>query len=249
MSLALAWLSRTSGPPVSMRLPLSLVALLVGKIAQPRNYNLGAPPHQNRPVTTIVLRVRYGQVFGTCFLWYRASRGCTALSKHQDLTVTFLTWLVLAQGGGGITAHFFLITLCETGTVQIRRFASGVLLESHAMSPVASHRPLQLVLDPLAPDGIAVKLLLLEAQAPFVIHEVDPSRESCVSVANPQGKLPCWLDADATCIWEANAIMRYVCDKHDLDPQFYFSDDDNLKWRTDMVSTIFHDPLQFSPSP
>ena len=41
-------------------------------------------PHQNRPVATIVLRVRYGQGFGACFLWYRALRGCTALSKNQD---------------------------------------------------------------------------------------------------------------------------------------------------------------------
>ena len=60
MSLPLAWLSRTSGPLVSMRLPLSSVILLVGKIPQPRNYNLGAPrvaPIPQSPTKTALLQL------------------------------------------------------------------------------------------------------------------------------------------------------------------------------------------------
>jgi len=93
----------------------------------------------------------------------------------------------------------------------------------------------ELILDPLAPDGLAVKLLLIEARVPFIVHEVDPSRESNVMVANPQGKVPCWIDSDGSCVWEANAIMRYINDKHGLEDQFYFADQGPLKWRTDMA--------------
>ena len=35
-------------------------------------------------------------------------------------------------------------------------------------------------------------------------------------------------------MWEANAIMRYICDKYDLHPQFYLSESGSLKTRTDM---------------
>lgn len=93
----------------------------------------------------------------------------------------------------------------------------------------------ELTLDPLAPDGIAVKLLLLEAQAPFIIHEIDPLREVPKSVGNPQGRLPSWKDADGSCLWEAHAIMRYVHAKHGLDDEFYFGGEGPLKFRTDQA--------------
>ena len=61
-------------------------------------------PRQNRLVATIVLRVRYGHVFGTCFLLVpRTARlHRLVLAPGPGLTLTFLTWLVLAQEGAGV---------------------------------------------------------------------------------------------------------------------------------------------------
>eukprot|EP00668_Euglena_longa_P040532 GGOE01053363.1.p1 GENE.GGOE01053363.1~~GGOE01053363.1.p1 ORF type:complete len:695 (-),score=97.85 GGOE01053363.1:415-2412(-) len=112
----------------------------------------------------------------------------------------------------------------ETPTIRQRREQK---LWQHSLG--------ELTLDPLAPDGIAVKLLLLEAQAPFVIHEVDPISDSNVKASNPHGKVPYWVDADGSCIWEAHSIMRYVNDKHILPDSFYFADEGPMKWRTDMA--------------
>ena len=54
-----------------------------------------------------MLRVRYGQVFGTCFLLVPRVAWLHRLveAPGPGLTVTFLTWLVLAQGGGGTRDH------------------------------------------------------------------------------------------------------------------------------------------------
>ena len=35
-------------------------------------------------LNSIVVRVRYGQVFASYILWYRALRASTALSEHRD---------------------------------------------------------------------------------------------------------------------------------------------------------------------
>lgn len=106
-----------------------------------------------------------------------------------------------------------------------------------------SHNLGELILDTTAPDGLAIKLLLLEAKAPFIVHEVDLAQDNVRSAGNPHGKVPCWLDYDGSCVWEANAIMRYVCDKYDLDPRFYFHDSDSLKCRVDMALDWCHTAL------
>uniref|UniRef100_A0A7S1NM55 GST N-terminal domain-containing protein n=1 Tax=Eutreptiella gymnastica TaxID=73025 RepID=A0A7S1NM55_9EUGL len=101
----------------------------------------------------------------------------------------------------------------------------------------------ELLLDAIAPDGLAVKLMLLEAKAPFIMHEVDLMQDNVRSEANPHGKVPCWIDQDGSCVWEANAIMRYICDKYDLHPQFYLSESGSLKTRTDMGLDWCHTAL------
>ena len=58
------------------------------------------------PPLVLVLRMRYGQVFGTSFLLVPCAARLHGLvqAPGPSLTVTFLTWLVLAQGGGGVTS-------------------------------------------------------------------------------------------------------------------------------------------------
>ena len=86
MSLLLAWLSRTSGPPVSRRLPLLSV-----------NLKMGFPKHGCCDYFAWGEVWAGFQVFICCFGTAHAS---TALSKHS-LAGTFLTFQVLAQRGGG----------------------------------------------------------------------------------------------------------------------------------------------------
>ena len=101
--------------------------------------------------------------------------------------------------------------------------------ENEMLDPQNSAPPLgELFVDRTAPESLAPWLLLLDANAMFVIHLVD-SNTSYRTMANPHGKIPTWIDADGSCLWESNAVMRYLCLKHKLDPQFYATNDLNLR--------------------
>ena len=68
----------------------------------------------------------------------------------------------------------------------------------------------ELFVDPTCPESLAPWLLLLDANALFVIHMTGPET-SYRTMANPHGKIPTWIDADGSCMWESNAgvYMHY----------------------------------------
>jgi glutathione S-transferase len=113
-----------------------------------------------------------------------------------------------------------------TTPVEVVEVAESVL----PASPVPEGPTLgELFVDPTSPESLAPWLLLLDANSVFVIHMVDP-QTSYVNPVNPLGKVPLWVDSDGSCIWESNAIMRFICLKHRLPP--HFSSTDNLEMRT-----------------
>ena len=55
---------------------------------------------------------------------------------------------------------------------------------------------------------------------PYVLIDVDIEAKEHMSpefrAMNPNCKVPLLRDTDGTCVWESNAIMRYICEKHNL---------------------------------
>lgn len=68
-------------------------------------------------------------------------------------------------------------------------------------------------------------LLLKEAGIPFEFVEVDiadgDNRTAEFLAMNPMGQVPTYAETDGTVIWESNAIMRFICDKHIVPSHLY----------------------------
>ena len=68
-------------------------------------------------------------------------------------------------------------------------------------------------------------LLLKEIGVPFELVEVDilngdnHTREFLAM--NPMGQVPTYAETDGTVIWESNAIMRFICDRHHVPKHYY----------------------------
>ena len=58
------------------------------------------------------------------------------------------------------------------------------------------------------------------AGVPYVLVDIDLEKKEHLTEEfrklNPNCKVPVLRDTDGTCVWESNAIMRYICEKHKL---------------------------------
>ena len=102
MLLHLAWLLRTSGPPVNMSPQQSLVLLLMGMISfMSSTCGMGMSLGIMLPWYGMVW---YGQVSGDIrsFGTARRAQAQACLSTGARVTVVLMTFRVLAQGGAGV---------------------------------------------------------------------------------------------------------------------------------------------------
>jgi glutathione S-transferase len=81
-------------------------------------------------------------------------------------------------------------------------------------------------------------MLLRESNIPFDLIEVDFAKGDTHTPEflsmNPMGKVPTYVEADGSVIWESNAIMRYICERHGV-PEHFYPRDVNLRGRLEMA--------------
>ena len=68
-------------------------------------------------------------------------------------------------------------------------------------------------------------LLLKEAGIPFELVVVDVTKGDSHTpeflALNPMGKVPVFVNADGTVVWESNTIMRYIAEYFDIPDSFF----------------------------
>lgn len=77
------------------------------------------------------------------------------------------------------------------------------------------------------------------AGIPFEFVEVDiaegDNRSLEFLAMNPLGQVPTYAETDGTVIWESNAILRFICDRHIVPRHMYPKEQTNLKGRIEMA--------------
>eukprot|EP00667_Euglena_gracilis_P016653 EG_transcript_17452 len=81
-------------------------------------------------------------------------------------------------------------------------------------------------------------LLLKEIGLPFELVEVDLTKGDNHTneflAMNPMGQVPTYVETDGIVVWESNAIMRFICEKH-TGPKHLYPRDVNLRGRIEMA--------------
>eukprot|EP00994_Dinema_validum_P001182 NODE_1235_length_1041_cov_194.218750_g946_i0.p1 GENE.NODE_1235_length_1041_cov_194.218750_g946_i0~~NODE_1235_length_1041_cov_194.218750_g946_i0.p1 ORF type:complete len:286 (-),score=32.32 NODE_1235_length_1041_cov_194.218750_g946_i0:133-990(-) len=94
----------------------------------------------------------------------------------------------------------------------------------------------KLYVNKLSANCMGPWILLREANIHFELMDVQ--MQDCKSAdflsMNPMGKVPTYMDSDGSVIWESNSIMRFICEKHNVDERF-FPHESNLRGRIEMA--------------
>jgi glutathione S-transferase len=106
-------------------------------------------------------------------------------------------------------------------------------------APQSGDAPLpKLYIHQLSTNCMGPWMLLRESGIPFDLIEVDFLRGDTHTPEflsmNPMGKVPTYVESDGSVIWESNAIMRYICERHAV-PEHYYPRDVNLRGRIEMA--------------
>eukprot|EP00755_Sulcionema_specki_P025157 Sspe_Gene.82688::Locus_54199_Transcript_1_1_Confidence_1.000_Length_761::g.82688::m.82688/K00799/GST, gst; glutathione S-transferase len=95
-------------------------------------------------------------------------------------------------------------------------------------------------------------LLLSEAKVDYELKDIDipkgETRTPEFMAMNPMHSVPTLKDADGTCVWESNAILRYIANKYPSARKFYPEDpkaralcDMALDWRSNVLYSAIGD--------
>eukprot|EP00995_Heteronema_vittatum_P001560 NODE_1220_length_1032_cov_41.455748_g846_i0.p1 GENE.NODE_1220_length_1032_cov_41.455748_g846_i0~~NODE_1220_length_1032_cov_41.455748_g846_i0.p1 ORF type:complete len:309 (+),score=114.62 NODE_1220_length_1032_cov_41.455748_g846_i0:105-929(+) len=112
------------------------------------------------------------------------------------------------------------------------RYDSMIPYDDQITAPVA-----KLYIHRLSANCMGPWMLLREAGIPFDLIEVDLTKGDTHTPEflsmNPMGKVPTYVETDGSVIWESNAIMRYICERHGLAD--FYPREPNLRGRVEMA--------------
>eukprot|EP01059_Diplonema_ambulator_P005378 TRINITY_DN15117_c0_g1_i1.p1 TRINITY_DN15117_c0_g1~~TRINITY_DN15117_c0_g1_i1.p1 ORF type:complete len:294 (+),score=41.47 TRINITY_DN15117_c0_g1_i1:60-941(+) len=107
-----------------------------------------------------------------------------------------------------------------------RSFMAAVL--AGAPPPVAKEGKVQLFLMRLSVNCHGPWVLLRQAKVEYELRDTDlttgENKKPAFLEMNPVHTVPTVRDADGTCVWESNAVMRYICNKYQQAAKYYPQD-------------------------
>lgn len=114
-----------------------------------------------------------------------------------------------------------------------RVIAAEPIVHSNEAGPLP-----KLYIHQLSTNCMGPWMLLREADIAFDLIEVDFTKGDTHTpeflAMNPMGKVPTYVESDGSVIWESNAIMRYICERHKV-PEHFYPRNVNLRGRIEMA--------------